>query len=562
MTKYIEYKEILSKYGVDLLTTQENFISSQSKYDLKCVNGHVWNARLSDVISKGLTRESKGCPHCAKKITDKLSEIAVEKNLIAGHKILSYEIRKIKSDGTKERFYTVQCPNNHLYEKRTPTLKEGCPKCSTGVFVGEERVKIIFEKHFGKKFKKIRPEWLTNPNTQSKMEIDGYNEDLKIGFEYQGRQHHSNKTQFAGEYKEQSFRDELKKELCEQNNVTLYIVNQPNSYAEDKFTENVLLQLKEQGLIISEETNFCFKDINKDISLQNKYDEFKKLVNEQNINLVSTSLSTMEDELEFKCEKEHSFKMNCLKFKEIIKGKKGRNYICIECNDNVGVKEVINLETVKNFAQSINYQLLSTSYKAVNEPMDWICNNGHKITKNYRSFQRSKTKDYCEECAKSIKKVHSNVETQFKTASGGVIDLKTVKEFANSIGYQLVSTNYHNVNEKMHWICNNGHNVHKSYRQFQRNQTGNYCEECLKENPSLKVKVVSSTQFKAKDGDIIDLNAVKGFAASIGFQLLADTYNNVNEKMHWICNNGHNVHKSYRQFQRNKTGNYCDECKK
>jgi ribosomal protein S27AE len=193
--------EILKNVGLEIVNNEEKLITSK-KYDFKCSKGHIWNSRLDNVL-RSLDRASKGCPTCAKEITDKLSEKAVEKNLIKGHKIVSYEIKQVKSDGTKERFYTVECPNNHLYEKRTPALREGCPKCSTGVFVGEERVKVIFETHFGKRFKKIRPEWLKNPNTQSKMEIDGYNEELKVGFEYQGRQHYSNNTQFAGEQENQ-----------------------------------------------------------------------------------------------------------------------------------------------------------------------------------------------------------------------------------------------------------------------------------------------------------------------------------------------------------------------
>ena len=62
------------------------------------------------------------------------------------------------------------------------------------------------------------------------------------------------------------------------NNVKLYIIDQPSSYAEDKFIENVIFQLEKQGLLISKEMQFCFKDINEDISLKNKYNEFKSIV--------------------------------------------------------------------------------------------------------------------------------------------------------------------------------------------------------------------------------------------------------------------------------------------
>ena len=557
----MNYKELLDKNNIKIFTTEK--LTQMKKYDFQCESGHNWNARLDNVL-RGLKRLSKGCPHCAKEVTDRLSEEAVKNNLIDGHMVISYELKitDLKKN-RKERFYKIKCPHEHIYEKRSSKMQEGCPKCSTGVFVGEERVKVIFETHFGKRFKKIRPEWLKNPNAQSKMEIDGYNQELKVGFEYQGRQHYSNNTQFAGEQENQFNRDELKKSICEKNNVKLYIIDQPSSYAEDKFIENVIFQLEKQGLLISKEMQFCFKDINEDISLKNKYNEFKSIVEQQKVELLSKSLSTMEDELDFKCEEGHYFKMNGLKFKNIVEGKKGRNYICIDCNPEQHKKENLDIENIKLFASSIGFKLISTEYKGVIEPMDWICKNGHTFRKNYRSFQRSKTGNYCDECAKtSEKKVLNGLKTQFKTNSGQVITLKTIQDFAKSINYKLITNNYTNVNDKMDWICNNGHKVHKSYRQFQRNKTGNYCDECVKENPSLKVINGLAGQFKTNSGDVIDLNTVIDFAKKIGYQLVSNSYNNVNEKMHWICKNGHELHKSYRQFQRNKTGNYCEECKK
>src|SRR5690606_33949295 len=128
--------------NVQLLTLNDNFFNSQGRYDYKCINGHIWNARLRDVISRGIKRKTKGCPQCAKDITDQISKEAMERNLLEGHSVVSYKLKKVKSNGAKERFYQIECPYGHLYEKRTPSLKEGCPKCSIGVFVGEERVKI------------------------------------------------------------------------------------------------------------------------------------------------------------------------------------------------------------------------------------------------------------------------------------------------------------------------------------------------------------------------------------------------------------------------------------
>lgn len=53
----------------------------------------------------------------------------------------------------------------------------------------ERRVRKILEAFFRKPFPSIRPDWLLNPNTKRKLEVDCYNEELRICCEVQGEQH-------------------------------------------------------------------------------------------------------------------------------------------------------------------------------------------------------------------------------------------------------------------------------------------------------------------------------------------------------------------------------------
>jgi hypothetical protein len=80
-------------------------------------------------------------------------------------------------------------------------------------------------------FHKARPNFLKNPVTSEKdggksfnLEIDCYSPKLKLGVEYNGAQHykfiphfHKNKEAFRN----QQYRDELKRRMCVDNNVTL-----------------------------------------------------------------------------------------------------------------------------------------------------------------------------------------------------------------------------------------------------------------------------------------------------------------------------------------------------
>ena len=91
---------------------------------------------------------------------------------------------------------------------------------------GEIECKRVLEKIFNRPFNKYRPNFLRNPITggNNNLELDCYNEDIKIAVEYNGRQHyefvpffHKNREAFMN----QKYRDELKRIYCKENNVLL-----------------------------------------------------------------------------------------------------------------------------------------------------------------------------------------------------------------------------------------------------------------------------------------------------------------------------------------------------
>ena len=63
--------------------------------------------------------------------------------------------------------------------------------------------------------------------TGRNLELDAYNEELHIALEYNGRQHYEYTPRFhrsLDDFEKQVYRDELKKKLCDANNVSLLIV--------------------------------------------------------------------------------------------------------------------------------------------------------------------------------------------------------------------------------------------------------------------------------------------------------------------------------------------------
>ena len=102
---------------------------------------------------------------------------------------------------------------------------------------GEIECRRVLEKIFNKKFNKIRPDFLKNPVTGNNfnLELDCYNEELKLAVEYQGCQHykytpyfHKNKESFYN----QKYRDLFKRQKCVENKITLI-----DTFIEEKKSE-------------------------------------------------------------------------------------------------------------------------------------------------------------------------------------------------------------------------------------------------------------------------------------------------------------------------------------
>jgi hypothetical protein len=115
---------------------------------------------------------------------------------------------------------------------------------------GELRTRAYLESRFKKSFPKSRPDFMVNPVTGSKynLELDCYNPELRLAVEYNGAQHyvfntffHKNKEAFYN----QKYRDELKRLRCKELGITLIEI----PYTEDRRLEQFLeQQLRDVGL--------------------------------------------------------------------------------------------------------------------------------------------------------------------------------------------------------------------------------------------------------------------------------------------------------------------------
>jgi hypothetical protein len=114
------------------------------------------------------------------------------------------------------------------------TLKEYCNTKPKNMSNGEAFAKIIMEEIYGVPFKKIRPDWLKNPETNKNLELDLFSDNVivngskySIAVEYSGMQHYVYPNKFfknTTDFKNQLRRDIYKREMCDLNDVFLITI--------------------------------------------------------------------------------------------------------------------------------------------------------------------------------------------------------------------------------------------------------------------------------------------------------------------------------------------------
>jgi hypothetical protein len=89
---------------------------------------------------------------------------------------------------------------------------------------GELACRRHLETKFKASFPKQRPDFLRNPITNQQLELDCYNSSMRLAVEYQGEQHYKYIPHFhptRDSFLNQKYRDEIKRDLCQKNNIIL-----------------------------------------------------------------------------------------------------------------------------------------------------------------------------------------------------------------------------------------------------------------------------------------------------------------------------------------------------
>lgn len=202
-----------------------------------------------------------------------------------------------------------ECYDGHRWNatpRNVSYYQSWCPKCRGNV--GEELVRAAMIECFPEKtFERIRPEWL------NKLELDGYDSDLKLAFEYQGIQHFKYVPHFHrenGQFESQLARDAYKRECCTNTGITLIEI--PYTIKLSQVRATVRKILSDLKFVIADIT-MSDNDFYNSCRANSRYNEarlklVKEIANVKGGVCLATKYVRNDFKMDFICKDGHAFK--------------------------------------------------------------------------------------------------------------------------------------------------------------------------------------------------------------------------------------------------------------
>jgi very-short-patch-repair endonuclease len=183
------------------------------------------------------------------------------------------------------------------------------------------------------------------------------------------------------------------------------------------------------------------------------------------------------------------------------------------------------IEEIQKAFKERGFTLLSTEYKDAHHDLEYICPNGHKGKMRWASFSQGKGCKQCGVIERSKKKANS---------------YEKIKNFFESKGYTLLSTEYKNAHEKLDCICPKGHLCKIRFNDL---RYGHGCRECGDKLRSVHQRTEYET-------------IRKGFESE-GYTLITKEYKNNKQDLQCKCPKGHEFTTKWNRFS---NGLRCPIC--
>lgn len=279
-----------------------------------------------------------------------------------------------------------------------------CPDCAK-FFYKEHKIRTLLEHVLGIKLPKSRPKWNINQKTNLPLELDGYNEESKIAFEFQGEQHYKETTFLnAGNLEYTKYKDEVKKQNCLKNNVVLIVIDDVFDLNNNDLIVNYVLKLlQDSNIPIKKEIQK--NEIDKIFKNMIHYDKNRILLaheyaKKRGGECLTKIYINAKNKLKWKChDPSHSIWES--NYMTVVT----HGSWCPKCareNHKDKLKNTNGLQIAQDYAKSKGGYCLSTEYVDSREYMKWQCEHNHIWESRYKSIISKKT--WCPQCANESKR--------------------------------------------------------------------------------------------------------------------------------------------------------------
>jgi Probable Zinc-ribbon domain len=372
---------------------EKSFTTIKKQIRWRCSEGHEWEANGQNVI-----HNKSWCPYCAGK-----ADVTIERLHEAAQK-RGGECLASKCEGIKNTVMW-KCSEGHTF-KASPlhVLHSGswCRICATSR--GESFCRIAFETIFKEKFPNVRPEFLLR-DSGFKLELDGYNSDLKLAFEHHGSHHYKAKdfqnksdSNSAKSALKHRLQDDLeKKALCQKHEVTLIEIPEVPSMTKLKELRSTIISLcQSAGFAVPSDASIIpidYSDAYANPGVKKSHEKYRLIALERGGELVSTFFEGTHQKHTWKCAKDHTWEATPSNISS-------RKSWCPICNNkrNGDASRKWSLEKINSVAAERGGSCLETSFTTINKQMRWRCSEGHEWEASGHSVIHAKT--WCPECSK------------------------------------------------------------------------------------------------------------------------------------------------------------------
>lgn len=209
--------EVAEKRGGRCFETENLNVTATHRWE--CNKGHKWRAILINVL------RGTWCVACVREER----KGNVEGNTAQAHRIAAAQGGKCLSNEvpTIRSFVNMECKAGHTWSPVFYSIQRGnwCPHCvnKTEGFCFDV-ICALFPMHEFRKRNDLP--WLRSTETGRSLELDIFNEELRLALEYNGAQHDISVKFYGGDATLQKVqqRDKMKADACDVNDICLLVV--------------------------------------------------------------------------------------------------------------------------------------------------------------------------------------------------------------------------------------------------------------------------------------------------------------------------------------------------